>query len=140
MTFGRRFTNRWSQLWRCHTHGMEVAGSGSVRCYGSDAPAFRDDQIFSIDVAEYPGGIAAWGATAPAAYWGSFQDERGVHVHARRLAGGTKEIDQSFALVRVTSGSALVQIDEASAVARLVSLVAGHENVVLACPHCEVFW
>jgi transposase-like protein len=125
-----------AELWWCHTHGMEVGGGGVGRCLGSDTAALRNDQIFTIDVADYPGGVAAWGATEPAACWGEVEIHGGVHLHARRFVGGMKEIDESFALVRITSGAQTVEIDEASAIAHLVSAVAGRVNVVLQCTHC----
>ncbi len=58
-----------------------------------------------LNPADYPGGIALWGAL-PAVYdTTQYSIESGVHVHAREVANGAKQIDGSFDTVDVLSGS-----------------------------------
>lgn len=122
-------------LWWCHVHGTAASGSGSV-CPGAGTPPIPDDEVLSIDVDDFPGGVGLWGATPPAVSWGRVEVEHGIHVHARHVVGGKKVIDDSFPVVRVTSGTETIEIDEASAVAHLVTAIAGQTTVVLECPHC----
>lgn len=124
-------------LWWCHAHGVEAPLGVGSRCPGADTPALRGSEIIEIDVHDYPGGVAVWGATPPAVSWGPVTVEAGVHLHARVEVGGPKVIDGSFAVVRVTSQEQTIEIDEASAVAQLISLAAGQTIVSLVCPHCD---
>lgn len=126
--------------WWCHTHGKEVhAGNGDApsHCSGADSAPICDDDVFELDLADYPGGVAAWGATPPVATWGTGdRDEGGVHVHARATVNGTKAVDRSVTILRVISGDRSVDIDEESAKAYMITAIAGLENVVLQCPRC----
>lgn len=127
-----------SELWWCHIHGVEANGPDGP-CSGASTPPLRPEDVFEIDLNEFPGGVGVWGATPPAMSWGPYANEAGVHVHARLEPDGPKDIDGSFAVVRVTSGRHVVEIDEASAVAHLISSYVGQANVSLTCPHCGWF-
>jgi transposase-like protein len=123
-------------LWWCHVHGTATNGPGSF-CPGASTPPIPDDEILSINVDDFPGGVGVWGATPPALTWGRVDLDHGVHVHARHAVGGVKVIDDSFPIVRITSGTESIEIDEESAVAHLVTAIAGQSTVVLECPHCR---
>lgn len=130
-----------SPLQWCSTHGREVHGdaNGSVpgACDGAAAPPVPDDEVLEIDLDDYRGGVACWGATKPVVAIGDTPcRDHGVHVHARKEPDGPKVIDDSFTIVRITSAGRQVTLDEESALAHVASAVAGYDNVVLRCTHC----
>jgi len=93
--------------------------------------------VLNIDPANYPGGIALWGALPPVYDTTQMGIERGVHVHARKVPGKRKEIDWSYAVVAVHSGGQTVSISEDAAVAYVAAAILGLPLKYLECPHCK---
>ena len=62
--------------------------------------------ILSLNPEDYPGGIAIWGALPAVLNTSTYPDDyNGVHVHARINIDGTKDIDRTFDIVRITAQS-----------------------------------
>jgi hypothetical protein len=91
----------------------------------------------TVDLADYPGGVALWGALPPVVNTASVKVESGVHLHARPVAGEEKEIDDTFDEVTIVDGSDRVTITAESATAYNVSRLFGHDVKYLSCPHCS---
>lgn len=93
-----------------------------------------------IDPANYPGGIALWGAL-PAVYdTTKYPLESGVHVHARAVPNGNKLEDGSFDEVEVVDGSVLggsVLVSRLAAAAYVASSIFGLKSKSLDCPSCH---
>lgn len=124
--------------WWCVEHGAPAwarDGSALDRCAGRvDLPV--DETVLRLDPADYPGGVALWGAVEPILNTGPRLSEVGVHVHARRQPGGHKQIDDTFDRVLLTVPGGERPIDSAAAVAFMASSTCGVEMTVLRCPHC----
>lgn len=90
----------------------------------------------TVDIANYPGGVALWGALPPVVNTAGAEGETGVHLHARPVAGEAKEIDETFDEVTIIDGSNEVAINADSATAYNVSRLFGQAVKYLACPHC----
>jgi transposase-like protein len=90
----------------------------------------------TVNVANYPGGVALWGALPPVVNTAGAEGETGVHLHARPVAGEAKEIDKTFDEVTVVDGDHQVTITADSATAYNVSRLFGQTVTYLACPHC----
>ncbi|KTD45549.1 hypothetical protein Lrub_2346 [Legionella rubrilucens] len=90
----------------------------------------------SINLDEYPGGVAAWGAL-PAVFDSYNQGfDRGVHLHARLTDPGKKQIDQSFAEVEVGWQDKRLLLTEESAVHFTLSSIFDFPILSLDCSHC----
>jgi hypothetical protein len=94
--------------------------------------------VLTIDPAQYPGGIALWGALPPVYDTTQMGIERGVHVHARMVAGRKKkEIDSSYSAVRVKAGGQVISISEEAAVAYVAGAILGLSLKYIECPYCK---
>lgn len=93
-------------------------------------------KTWTVDIADYPGGVALWGALPPVVNTAGAEGETGVHLHARPVAGGAKAIDETFDEVTIIDGSNEVVINADSATAYNVSRLFGQTVKYLACPHC----
>jgi hypothetical protein len=86
----------------------------------------------------YPGGIAIWGALNAIYDTTNFAQEEGVHVHARKIPGGEKQIDWTFDLVEVplsgNRGTFTISGDDGSNynVATILGRCLTHQS----CPEC----
>lgn len=124
--------------WWCHTHGLAAGAPDGValeQCPGAWFKPIQDDMRLELDLAD--GEIAVWGALAPALTHGDVPDEPGkVHVHRRRVAGASKDIDRSFDIVVLRNGAREVTVEGMAAVAYSVSELAGRDMTTLTCPHC----
>jgi transposase-like protein len=92
-----------------------------------------------LDIDEYAGGIALWGAAPPIYDTTVLSLERGIHVHARPKAGAAKEIDDSFVGVRIVGSTVPeggILISEVDAVHFMTSSVFGVKMSHIACAHC----
>jgi transposase-like protein len=122
-----------------------VAERGSVGVADVEATLQLDHHSHVLDLspAEYPGGIAMWGAL-PAVYNTSIApDEFGVHVHARLKVGGKKSLDETFDLVRVQlpdlQGEQQFFTVNGDAAARYnIATILGVELTDLQCPSCHI--
>lgn len=91
-----------------------------------------------INPSDYPGGIALWGALPAVFDTTTLEIERGVHVHARKIANSKdKEIDWSYPLVSINRGGKSVRVTEDAAVAYVAGSILGLPVKYLECPTCK---
>ncbi|QMT60886.1 hypothetical protein [Legionella sp. PC997] len=90
----------------------------------------------SINLDNFPGGVAAWGALPAVFDCHSKKFDRGVHIHARMTHSGKKIIDQSYPEVELVWQEKNVIITEASALSYTMSSIFDVETVSLNCTHC----
>jgi len=128
----------------CLSHDASATarfGGRLSRCEG----AYRtvaDYRRFRLDPAEFPGGVALWGAVEPVYNTANEPAEQGIHVHARYRAGGPKSIDQTFDAVELPVRRDLyneerVLVTAETAVAFYISRFLDRTIVGLFCPMCN---
>ncbi|WP_339749091.1 hypothetical protein [uncultured Rubinisphaera sp.] len=126
----------------CQTHRADATakyGKPATTCIAADTQPISSDEILSLDLNKYKGGVALWGAV-PAVYDTTrLPMDRGIHVHARVTPDAEKELDWTHRAVRLF-GCDLpedgVQIDEIDAIYYMVSSVFGFEMSYIKCTHC----
>jgi transposase-like protein len=115
-------------------------GRRADKCRHADIPTIMPNQVLDLDVDAFRGGVAMWGAVAPIYDTTKTPIEQGVHVHARRIPGGSKEIDDTFRRVRAVhrQGKQVreIVISELEAVYYMVSSVLGFAMKFVCCPLC----
>lgn len=93
--------------------------------------------LSAIELSDFPGGVAAWGAL-PAVFDSHDQAfDRGVHIHARFNESGKKIIDKSFSEIEVRWQGKSVLLTEDSAVSYTMSSIFDFAIVSLYCDHCD---
>lgn len=90
----------------------------------------------SINLDDFPGGVAAWGALP--AVFDSYATgfDRGVHLHARFTDPVKKQIDQSFAEVEIYWRNHRLVLTEESAVHYTLSSIFNFPILSMDCCHC----
>lgn len=124
---------------RHHADATEKYGRPAKVCRNANRRPIAPKDILTLDLDEYAGGVALWGASPPIYDTTVLPVERGIHVHARPMVGAAKEIDGSFAAVRIVGssvpeGGALISEDDA--VHFMTSSVFGVKMTNIACVHC----
>ena len=70
----------------CRAHRADATAKGGTpapKCRAADTVPIRPDEILTLDLNKYLGGVALWGAV-PAVYDTTrLPMDRGIHVHAR---------------------------------------------------------
>jgi hypothetical protein len=127
----------------CSVHGASATGRYGVRLPACEA-AYRDvanRNVLRLDASDFPGGIALWGAVAPAYDTTNLPPDLGIHVHAREASDGDKQIDATFDAVAVsyprdlvTRGSALITRE--TAINYYISRFLKRDIRHLFCTHC----
>jgi hypothetical protein len=128
-----KLRNGAPRLW-CVVHRAQARSFD--HCPSATNPTAPPRKV-KVDIAEYPGGIALWGALAPVINTAAAPGESGVHLHARRTAGGKKNIDETFDEVTVTDGDNELRLTATSATAFNVSRLFGQDVKHLECPRCS---
>jgi hypothetical protein len=109
--------------------------------YAHQAPLTRAD-VLKIDSRAYAGGIALWGAVPPV-YDTTHQPlDRGIHVHARAIAGGDKVIDQTYraVLLRAYNGAGTpveFSVSELDAIYYMTTALFGYGIRYIECTYCR---
>lgn len=94
--------NGSARFW-CSAHKASATGPHGIRLEECEL-AYRSTEIsnvFDLDLDAWPGGIAMWGAVDAVFDTTPLSPDVGVHVHARRVPGGDKEVDETFDAVRI---------------------------------------
>lgn len=125
-------------------------GKRATRCRYAHIPSIAPEEVLTLNVTSYAGGVALWGAVPPIYDTTERPIDRGIHVHARRDAGGHKEIDNTYRAVRLTGEhinlppEGLV-ISELEAIYYMVTSMFGYEMKYVECtlcgfPHLDKDW
>lgn len=124
-------------------------GRRASRCRHADIPPVLSDQRLVLDVGAFRGGVAIWGAVPPIYDTTEAPVEQGVHVHARKVPGGAKDIDGTFREVEIQrrrgTGGGPIVISELEAVYYMVSSMfnCAMRSVtcdLCGCPHLDKDW
>lgn len=134
--------NGKARYW-CKVHQASATGRYGARleiCEG----AYRDNisqNLIELDIAQFAGGVAMWGAVAPVYNTTGLPPESGIHVHARSSLGDQKEIDNTFDAVSVSYNRDLLHqsravITSEVAVNYYISRFLKRPIEHLFCTHC----
>ena len=124
----------------CTNHKADATakyGRPDSKCRNSDIPPIGKNERIHIDVNEYLGGLAIWGAVPPIYDTTSLPLDRGIHVHARKENSQKKEIDSSFRSVTLSFNGQQFEILELDAIYFMVSHAFGFQTKLLKCPTCQ---
>lgn len=126
----------------CSTHCADATAKGGTqakKCRAADRVPVREDEIKTLDLDKYHGGVALWGAV-PAVYDTTRRPmDSGIHIHARPKAGSDKEIDLTYRAVRLVGKnlpSEGIVVNETDAIYYMVSSVFGFSMSFVPCTHC----
>jgi hypothetical protein len=117
-------------------------------CRGAGIQPISEEETLALNLDQFAGGVALWGAVPPVYDTTRLPLDRGVHVHAREIPGGDKVDDTTFRAVRVTGGKLSaggLTISEFDAVYYMVSSVFGFGVRFIECslcgyPHLDKDW
>lgn len=127
----------------CKVHQSSATGRYGARLDVCES-AYRDripQNVLELDAADFPGGVALWGAV-PAVYDTTILPaETGIHVHARKASEGNKQIDATFDAVAITYSRDLLEKAKATitsevAVNYYISRFLNRRIEHLFCTHC----
>jgi hypothetical protein len=166
--FGAQMATAQEQASACHITAVGKRRDGGTRywClahkadatakYGRRAKACRaahlrpisPEEILELDLDEYPGGVALWGAVPPIYDTTLLPLDFGIHVHARKDSLGDKLIDRTFRAVKLTGRQLPADgllVSEIDAVYYMVSSVFGFDTRHVRCslcgyPHLDKDW
>src|SRR5712692_385550 len=114
-------------------------GRRARTCRASHVPLIRSEDVLNLNIDEYKGGVALWGAV-PAVYDTTrLPMDRCIHVHARPTPTAKKEMDYTFPAVRILSKSLAedgIFISELDAIYYMVTSVFGNEMKYVTCSYC----
>ena len=126
----------------CLTHKADATakyGRPASRCRAAHIAPVSAAETMLLNIDEYPGGVALWGAVPPVYDTTRLPLARGIHVHARKTRTGEKIIDRTVRAVRLTGGGISpsgVLLSELEAIYYMVSTVFGFEMRHVLCPYC----
>lgn len=130
------------QRYWCVAHKADATGKYGVesdRCRYAGVEPISEAESMALDLRDYPGGVALWGAV-PAVYDTTRRPmDRGIHVHARKALGAKKVIDHTYRRVRIAGVPGAMEplaISELDAIYGMVSQVFGHPLKYITCPRC----
>ena len=135
----------------CTEHHAPANGPGGVRleqCLDALRAPISLSETITLSPKEYPGGVALWGAV-PAVYSTAKHNmpDIGIHVHARRVVGGAKQIDRTYRKVIIINdiNGKSIEINDIDAVYYMVSLVLNKKMKYVECtvcgyPHLDKDW
>jgi hypothetical protein len=132
-----------TRFWCLQHHADATAkyGRRAKQCRYAGQPPLRPEDVLELDPQEYPGGIALWGAVPPVYDTTRQPLDRGIHVHARRVPRGKKDVDWTYRGVRLAGGThgtlgAPLAVSELDAIYYMVSSVFGYETRYIECTRC----
>lgn len=137
-----RQRNGNSRYW-CTVHRAPATGRYGRRLVECESAYLDggDGDVREIDPADFPGGVALWGAVEPVYNSSGHAADRGIHVHARIEPNGQKVIDQSFAEVRLPYNRDLIEsrfaaVTRETGVAYYISRFLDRPMSTLYCVYC----
>jgi hypothetical protein len=117
-------------------------GRRASRCRYAHIPPIAPQEVLKLNIDEFRGGVAVWGAVPPI-YDTTLQSvSRGVHVHARSVVSGNKKIDETYRAVHLVSDRtellrAGFHISELDAIYYMVASVFGFRMKYVECTFCS---
>jgi hypothetical protein len=127
-------------MWWCRTHHQRAWARGGgplVACASADLELPESSDVATIASAAYPGGVGIWGAVIPLFNSTNLPLTSGVHVHARLIVDGAKEIDETYAGIEIEGDDGkTVQISDTAARAYVATAIVHGSAIELACPRC----
>lgn len=135
----------------CLAHKADATGKYGRKlavCRGAGIKQITEAETLTLDLDEFNGGVALWGAVPPVYDTTRLPLDRGIHVHAREIPEGRKIRDTTFRAVKVTGGKipeGSITISELDAVYYMVSSVFGFGVRYIRCslcgyPHLDKDW
>jgi hypothetical protein len=112
-------------------------GRKGKRCRYAHVSRILPEDTARIELAQFAGGIALWGAVPPVYDTTRLPIDRGIHLHARSSVGGPKIIDRTLRSVEVSHEGALYVISELDAIYFMVASVFGFVVKYIACSRCD---
>src|SRR5262249_19533423 len=126
----------------CRAHRADATAKGGTparKCRAADTVPIRADEILTLELDKYLGGVALWGAV-PAVYDTTrLPMDRGIHVHARPTPESKKEMDFTYRAVRLVGRGQPddgVVVSEIDAIYYMVSSVFGFPMSYVTCTYC----
>jgi transposase-like protein len=140
MAVGKR-RDGGTRYW-CLRHKADATakyGKPAKVCRAAHIPPISSKDTLELNIDEYRGGIALWGAV-PAVYDTTrLPMDRGIHVHARATPDAEKETDCTFRAVRIV-GSHLpengILISEIDAIYYMATSIFGYQMRHITCSYC----
>lgn len=83
----------------CLAHKADATakyGKPAPCCRYAKIPSISSDDELVLNVVDFPGGLALWGAVPPVYDTTEGPLDKGVHIHARKKVGGEKVIDRTY--------------------------------------------
>ena len=127
----------------CLTHKADATakyGLPMSHCRTAHISPVSPEEIVFLNLDDYPGGVALWGAVPPVYDTTRLPIERGIHAHARKISGGSKDIDSTVRAVQLY-GNGLPEngllFTELDAIYYMVSKLFGFEMRHVVCPYCD---
>lgn len=114
-------------------------GRPAQSCRAAHLKPIAVSDILELNLDQYPGGVALWGAVPPIYDTTRLPLDFGIHVHARQDLDGDKLIDRTHRAVRLRGhqlASDRLLISETDAVYYMVSSVFGFETRDVRCTSC----
>jgi hypothetical protein len=102
---GRRRDGRM-RYW-CLAHKANATGKYGGRlkiCRGANIRPISAEETLALNIDQYGGGVALWGAVPPIYDTTRLPLDRGIHVRAREISGGDKIHDGTFRAVKLNGG------------------------------------
>ena len=126
----------------CLFHRADATAKYGVQaehCRASHIPPISSKDTLILNMDEYPGGIALWGAVPPIYDTTKLPPDRGIHVHARMTKAGSKKIDRTYRAVKLlgeTIQKEGVIVSETDAIYYMVSSLFGFSVRNVLCSLC----
>ena len=131
----------------CKVH-FSTAYSDSIeipdKCQKYDQPRISEEDKFRLNPKDWDGGVGIWGALDPVYNTSTLEGHHpGIHLHARALEDGEKQIDYTFKEIEIKTQDEdlfeedkYIKLDTEIAHAYTASMVFGKELKYLLCTHC----
>jgi hypothetical protein len=114
-------------------------GKPADACRTAHVPPIPEKDILTLDFAQYPGGVALWGAVPPVYDTTTQGLDRGIHVHSRVTPESEKKLDNTFRAVRMV-GKQLPEgglyVDELDAIYYMATTIFGYTMKQVLCTSC----
>ena len=114
-------------------------GRPAKTCRAAHIPPPGSKDTIEVNIDKYRGGVALWGTVPPVYDTTPLAMERGIHVHARTVLGGTKELDRTVRFVRIFGGGLPdegILVSELDAIYYMVTAISGYRARHITCSCC----